>query len=80
MTTTQLQITELFERLLPAEQRKVAAALYRRAALGETELADLTPEQQADLAIAIAQADRGDVVSSDDLKVSMQTRFGFGMP
>ena len=76
----QLQITELFERLPPTEQRKVAAALYQKIAFHETELADLPPEQRADLAIAIAQAECGEIVSSNDLKVSMRTRFGFGTP
>jgi DNA-directed RNA polymerase subunit F len=80
MTTTQLQIAELFERLPPAEQRRVAAELYQRAALCGAAHVDLTPEQQADLAVAIAQADRGEVLSSDDVKASMRTRFGFESP
>ena len=77
MKTTQYQISELFEQLPLAEKRGVAAELYERAVLGKIGPAKLTPEQQADLAIAIEQADRGELIPSADLKAAKRARFGF---
>jgi hypothetical protein len=74
MTRIQAQIAELFLSLPPAEQRELVEHLADQTLRGD--FYDLmTPAQKAELAAAVAQADNGQTVSSNQLKSYMAARF-----
>jgi hypothetical protein len=76
MSTAQTQIAELFDRLPAAEQRELAGQLYERA-VQEDDGLELTAGQRADLVDAIAQSERGEVLSAADLHAKVSKRFEF---
>ena len=66
MTKTQAQILELFQTLDAGEKRELAEQLYETAVAGSF-YARMTPEQRAELAESIAEADRGEGEDADQL-------------
>jgi predicted transcriptional regulator len=76
MTKTQAKIIELFKTLDQAEQREVAQQLYERAAVGSF-YDRMTVQQRAELDEGIAQAERGEVRSAEEVFDRLAKRFGF---
>jgi hypothetical protein len=76
MSTPQSQIAELFDLLPAGEQRELAGQLYERAVQDDVGF-ELTSDQRADLGVAIAQAERGDVHWAADLRAMVSKRFDF---
>jgi hypothetical protein len=74
MTNTQAQILELYQKLPADEQRELAEQLARQTLRGDF-YDRMTPAQKLELAAAIAEADRGNMISAQDLKTYMATRF-----
>jgi hypothetical protein len=74
MTRVQAQIAELFQLLPPAEQRELVEHLADQTLRGDF-YDHMTPSQKAELAAAIAQADNGQTISSNELKSYMAARF-----
>jgi hypothetical protein len=74
MTRVQAQIAELFQSLPPAEQRELVEHLADQTLRGDF-YDHMTPSQKAELAAAIAQADNGQTISSNELKSYMAARF-----
>ncbi len=75
MTNTQAQILELYRKLPANEQRELAEQLAQQTMRGDF-YDRMTPAQKLELAAAIADADSGNMISSEDLKAYMAKRFG----
>ncbi len=75
MTQTQARILELYRTLPASEQRELAEQLAHQAMRGDF-YDRMTPAQKLELAAAIANADSGNMISSEDLKSYMAKRFG----
>jgi len=75
MTNTQAQILELYRTLPASEQRELAEQLAHQTMRGDF-YDRMTPAQKLELAAAIADADNGNMISSEDLKSYMAKRFG----
>lgn len=76
MTKTQAQILELFQTLPAQEKRELAEHPYETAVSG-TFYDRMTPEQRAELDASIAEADRGEGASSDEVFARLAKKFGF---
>jgi hypothetical protein len=76
MTKTQAQILELFQTLDTAEQRSLAEQLYETAVAGSF-YARMTPQQRAELAESIAEADRGEGEDAAAFFDRMARKHGF---
>lgn len=74
MTEIQVKILELFGTLTPDEQRELTEHLSEQVAHGDFYDA-MTPEQRARLREAMDQVDRGETVTSDELRAHMAERF-----
>ncbi len=79
MTKTQAQIIELFETLDAAQKRELAERLYETTVAGSF-FARMTPEQRAELAESIAQADRGEGEDAATFFERMARKHGFARP
>ena len=79
MTRTQAQIVELFQTLPPVEQRELVEHLADQTVRGDF-YDRMTAAQKAELATAIGEADRGETISSEDLKSYMASRFNLAAP
>jgi hypothetical protein len=79
MTRTQAQILELFQTLDVAEKRELAEQLYETAVAGSF-FARMTPEQRAELAESIAQADRGEGEDATSFFDRIARKHGFSRP
>ena len=76
MTNTQAQILELYQKLPATEQRELAEQLARQA-FHDGFYERMTACQKLELAAAIAEADRGEAMSSQGPKAYMAKRFNF---
>lgn len=74
MTDMQTQILDLFRKLSANEQRELVERLSEQTRQ-EDFFERMTPDQRAELAQAIDQANRGDVVTSNELRAYMAQRF-----
>jgi len=74
MTNTQAQILELYQTLPATEQRELAEQLAQQSMRGDF-YDQMTPAQKVELAAAIAEADKGEMLSLDELKAYMAKRF-----
>ena len=74
MTSTQAQILELYQKLPATEQRELAEQLARQALHGDF-YERMTSAQKLELAAAIAEADSGAMISSEELKSFIAQRF-----
>ena len=79
MTRTQAQIPELFQTLNAGEKRELAEQLYETAVAGSF-YARMTPEQQAELAESIAEADRGEGEDAASFFDRIARKHGFSRP
>jgi len=79
MTRTQAQILELFQTLDAAEKRELAEQLYETAVAGSF-YARMTPEQRAELAESIAEADRGEGEDAASFFDRIARKHGFSRP
>ena len=73
MTRIQTQILELYEKLTPDEQRELVQRLALRAPADDF-YEQMTPAQKAELAAAIAEADRGEMITSQELEKAMEAK------
>jgi predicted transcriptional regulator len=76
MTKTQAQIIELFKSLDPIEQRELAEQLYETTVAGSF-YDRMSPAQRAKLDEGIAEAERGQVRSAEEVFDRLAKRFGF---
>jgi hypothetical protein len=65
MTAIQAKILELLTQLPLAERREMVEHFYASNLFGESVIDRLSPQQRTRLDDSIAQADRGDIISSD---------------
>jgi hypothetical protein len=79
MTRTQAQILELFQTLDVAERRELAEQLYETAVAGSF-YSRMTPEQRAELAESIAEADRGEGEDAASFFDRIARKHGFSRP
>jgi hypothetical protein len=79
MTRTQAQILELFQTLDASEKRELAEQLYETAVAGSF-YARMTPEQRAELAESIAEADRGEGEDAASFFDRIARKHGFSRP
>ena len=79
MTKTQAQILELFQTLDALEKRELAEQLYETAVAGSF-YARMTPEQRAELAESIAEADRGEGEDAASFFDRIARKHGFSRP
>lgn len=78
MTQAEAQILELFQTLGTAERARLAEQLYEESRLDDF-VTRMTPEQRAHLQEGIDQADRGEMLSPEELRANMAKRFGLPM-
>ena len=76
MTRTQAQIIELFQTLGQSEKRALAEHLYETAVAGRF-YDRMTPDQRAELAAGLDEADRDEGAAADDFFRSMAEKYGF---
>jgi predicted transcriptional regulator len=75
MTKTQAQIIELFKSLDPIEQRELAEQLYETTVAGSF-YDRMSPAQRAELDAGMAEAERGQVLSAEEVFDRLAKRFG----
>lgn len=76
MTRTQTQILTLIATLPIEQRRELVEHIYDVDMFGAGFADRLTPEQQADLEASIAEADRGEVVPSDEVFNALAQKYG----
>ena len=77
MTRTQTQILTLIATLPLEERRELVEHMYDANLFGLSFYDRMTPEQRALLEDSITQADRGDVVPSEQVFSDLAKKFGF---
>ena len=80
MTKTQAQIVELIAQLPLAERRELFEHVQGTGLLDESFHSGMTPEQRAQLAEGIAQAEKGEVVDGNEAFDRLAKRFNFKQP
>ncbi len=77
MTKTQTQILTLIATLPLEERRELVEHMYDANMFGASFYDRMTPEQRTELEESIAQADRGEVVPSDQVFNQLAQKLGF---
>lgn len=76
MTTKQREILELIATLPLSERRALFDRATQAGLLDAAIHSNLSAEQQAELRQSMAEADRGDVVSEDEMFARLENQFG----
>jgi hypothetical protein len=76
MTKSQARILELIADLPLAERREVVTPILGSGLLGRTFLDRMTPEQRAELSLALAEADRRERDEEADVFARLERKHG----